>query len=189
MKDGRTQLAHKPSTRWLWRRGALVGVTVQDAHDGDTTMMVETLITAAELFERLLHKRGARLERPHAHLYETGRLRPLYLRCHANILKRLLVDVSRLNLGLLMRHLTGIGTPRSLQGRVYAPVDALIRGLTRLWRPRTPFFAAHSTGPVGTDVVWSYDTPSSTRSVCTKGKRSCHGQLAHGNRTGYDPVR
>ena len=39
---------------------------------------------------RLLRQRGERLERPHAHLYETGRLRRVHLRGHANVLKRLL---------------------------------------------------------------------------------------------------
>ena len=40
------------------------------------------------------------------------------------------------NLGLLMRQLTGIGTPRSLQGRAAAPLGALIDLLSRLWRRR-----------------------------------------------------
>ena len=42
----------------------------------------------------------------------------MHLRCHANILKRLLVHACAFNLSLLMRTLTGIGTARSLQGRV-----------------------------------------------------------------------
>ena len=72
--------------------------------------------------QRLLRLRGERLERPFAHLYETGGLRRLYLRGHANILKRVLIHAGGLNLGLLMRHLTGVGTPRSLQGRAVALV-------------------------------------------------------------------
>jgi hypothetical protein len=61
--------------------------------------------------------RSVRLERPNAHLYETGRMRRTHLRGHTNILKRLLVHTTGFNLGLLLRALTGIGTPRSLQGR------------------------------------------------------------------------
>ena len=72
--------------------------------------------------QRLLRLRGERLERPFAHLYETGGMRRLYLRGHANILKRVLTHAGGLNLGLLMRHLTGVGTPRSLQGRAVALV-------------------------------------------------------------------
>ncbi len=72
--------------------------------------------------QRLLRLRGERLERPFAHLYETGGMRRLYLRGHANILKRVLIHAGGLNLGLLMRHLTGVGTPRSLQGRAVALV-------------------------------------------------------------------
>ena len=64
--------------------------------------------------KRLLRQRGELLERPNAHLYETGGMRRVHLRGHSNILKRLLVHVCGFNLGLLMRQLTGVGTPRSL---------------------------------------------------------------------------
>lgn len=70
--------------------------------------------------KRLLRQRGERLERPFAHLYETGRMRRVHLRGHGNILKRVLLQAAALNLGLLMRTLVGVGTPRSLQGRVVA---------------------------------------------------------------------
>ena len=80
--------------------------------------------------KRLLRQRGERLERPFAHLYETGRMRRVYLRGHTNILKRVLLHTAALNLGLLMRTLCGVGTPRSLLGRVAALlccVGSLIR--------------------------------------------------------------
>ena len=70
--------------------------------------------------KRLLRKRGELLERPCAHLYETGGLRRAHVRRHENVLKRLLVHASAFNLGLWMRTLCGIGTPRGLQGRVAA---------------------------------------------------------------------
>ena len=180
MKDGRTHLAHTAEHAVDLETGAVVGVTVQDADAGDTTTMVETLITAAEQVEavlpaaagitevvgdkgyhsndtmvafadlgirsyvsepdrgrrnwkgkaaareavyanrrrirgtrgqRLLRQRGERLERPNAHLYETGRMRRVHLRGHPNILKRVLVHICGFNLGLLMRQLTGVGTP------------------------------------------------------------------------------
>ena len=202
MKDGRTHLAHTAEHAVDLETGAIVGVTVQDADDGDTTTMVETLITAAEQVEavlpagagvaevvgdkgyhsnetmvecaeigvrsyvsepdrgrrhwkgkaaartavyanrrrirgargkRLLRQRGELLERPNAHLYETGRLRRVHLRGHPNILKRVLVHVCGFNLGLLMRQLTGVGTPRSLQGRAAALLGALIGLLGGLW--------------------------------------------------------
>jgi transposase len=83
---------------------------------------------------RLLRLRGERLERPFAHLYETGGMRRVYLRGHTNILKRLLIHTSGFNLGLLMRQLIGFGTPRGLQGRLSALVAllALIGSLTAL---------------------------------------------------------
>jgi len=68
--------------------------------------------------QQLMRRRGELLERPNAHLYETGGMRRTHLRGHGNILKRLLVHVAACNLGLWMRTLTGIGTPRGLQGRL-----------------------------------------------------------------------
>ena len=92
--------------------------------------------------KRLLRQRGELLERPNAHLYETGRMRRVHLRGHPNILKRLLVQVCGVNLGLLMRHLTGVGTPRSLQGRAVGagggadrPPERLLGRVRRFWAP------------------------------------------------------
>ena len=210
MKDGRTHLAHTAEHAVDLETGAVVGVTVQDAAAGDTTTMVETLITAAEQVEavlpaaagitevvgdkgyhsndtmvafadlgirsyvsepdrgrrnwkgkaaareavyanrrrirgtrgqRLLRQRGERLERPHAHLYETGRMRRVHLRGPPNILKRVLVHICGFNLGLLMRQLTGVGTPRSLQGRAAAAVDALMASRSQLWTLVSPSWA------------------------------------------------
>jgi transposase len=85
--------------------------------------------------KRLLRQRGERLERPFAHLYETGRMRRVHLRRHGNILKRVLVHASAANLALLMHMQFGVGTPRGLQGRVAAAITTLI-GLLRLaWNP------------------------------------------------------
>ncbi len=208
MKDGRTHLAHKAEHAVDLETGAVVSVTVQDADDGDTTTMVETLITAAERLavvsdaglaevvgdkgehsnqtltefadiglrsyisepdrgrrnwtgkadaraavyanrrrirgargQRLLRQRGERLERPNAHLYDTGGMRRVHLRGHPNILKRVLVHVCGFNLGLLMRQLTGVGTPRSLQGRAAAVLEALTAALSRLWTLAAPSWA------------------------------------------------
>src|SRR5688572_5129793 len=50
-KDGRTHLAHKAEHAVDLETGAIVGVTVQDADDGDTETSIETLIDAAEQIE------------------------------------------------------------------------------------------------------------------------------------------
>jgi transposase len=215
MKDGRTHLAHKAEHAVDLETGAIVGVTVQDADDGDTETSIETMIKAAEQIERvrlagdglqevvgdkgyhsnqslvdleavgvrsyisepdrgrrnwkkkpdaraavyrnrrrirgsrglrLLRLRSERLERPFAHLYETGGMRRVHLRGHTNILKRLLIHIGGFNLGLLMRQLIGVGTPRGLQGRpneVLANLLTLIRmlsePLTRHWCPDQRF--------------------------------------------------
>ena len=91
--------------------------------------------------KRLLRQRGELLERPNAHLYETGGMRRVHLRGHPNILKRLLVHVCGFNLGLLLRQLTGVGTPRSLQGRAAAVLGALTAALSRLWTRVSPSWA------------------------------------------------
>ena len=202
MKDGSTHMAHKVEHAVDMETGAVVGVTVQGADQGDTATLVETLVTAAEQVEavlpegagveevvadkgyhsnetlvdlaavgvrshiaepdrgrrnwkgreeardavygnrrrirsergrRLQRRRGELVERPFAHLYETGGMRGVYLRGHPNILKRLLVHVAGLNLGLLLRQVIGVGTPRGLQGRAAAGVWALIGPFVGLW--------------------------------------------------------
>jgi transposase len=75
--------------------------------------------------KRLLRKRGELIERTFAHCYDTGGMRRTHLRKHNNILKRLLVHVAGMNLGLLLRSMCGIGTPRGLQGLSYA-LDFLV---------------------------------------------------------------
>jgi len=203
MKDGRTHLAHKAEHAVDLATGAIVGVTVQDAHVGDTTTMPETLAEAVQQLDqvtdeddepvsvaddvvadkgchsravvleltqhgfrtyisepdrapqswvdqrpardavyanrrrirggrglRLLRRRGELLERTFAHAYETGGMRRTHLRGHDNILKRVLIHTSGFNLGLMMRRVIGVGTPRGLQGRV----TAFIACLAELWR-------------------------------------------------------
>jgi transposase len=75
--------------------------------------------------KRLQRRRGEILERPFAHLYETGGMRRTHLRGHDNILKRLLVHAAGFNLGLIMRTQFGFGTPRGLQGFVSVLLDLL----------------------------------------------------------------
>ena len=72
-------------------------------------------------------------------------MRRVHLRGHPNILKRLLVQVCGVNLGLLMRHLTGVGTPRSLPGpRIGAgggadrPPERLLGACAALLGPGAP---------------------------------------------------
>jgi transposase len=84
--------------------------------------------------QRLQRMRGERVERSFAHLYETGAMRRTHLRGHSNILKRLLIHAGAFNLGRLLRHLVGIGTPRSLQGRS-SRVLRLLLSLDRALRP------------------------------------------------------
>ena len=51
MKDGRTHLAHKAEHAVDIKTGAIGGVTVQGADQGDTTTIAETVTAAAEELE------------------------------------------------------------------------------------------------------------------------------------------
>ena len=82
--------------------------------------------------KRLHQLRGELLERPFAHLYETGGMRRTHLRGHTNILKRLLIHAAGFNLGLVMRLEIGVGTPRGLQGVVRALFGLFRRFTTSL---------------------------------------------------------
>jgi transposase len=86
--------------------------------------------------KRLLRRRGELLERPNAHLYDTGGMRRTHLRGHQNILKRLVVHGAGFNLGLLMRALVGVGKPRRLQGAASAAFGGLpaFTWCRTLWR-------------------------------------------------------
>ena len=59
----------------------------------------------------------------HTKLEDAARV---YLRGHSNILKRVLIHTAALNLGLLMRLVVGVGTPRSLQGRLWTSFTRLL---------------------------------------------------------------
>jgi transposase len=74
---------------------------------------------------RLMRRRGEFVERAFAHIYDTGGMRRTHLRGHTNILKRLLIHAGGFNLGLVMRQLIGLGTPRGLQGRLAAMIGTL----------------------------------------------------------------
>src|SRR6202140_598781 len=70
-----------------------------------------------------------------AERYDTGGMRRTYLRGHTNILKRLLIHAGGFNLGLVMRHVIGSGTPRGLQDRPATVIAALLLllGAPRRW--------------------------------------------------------
>jgi transposase len=93
--------------------------------------------------QRLQRMRGERVERSFAHMYETGAMRRTHLRGHTNILKRLLIHAGAFNLGRLLRHLVGRGTPRGLQGRS----SVTLRLLLSLYRALRPFLVVHRLTP------------------------------------------
>ena len=92
---------------------------------------------------RLMRQRGERIERSFAHLYDTGGMRRTHLRGHTNILKRVLIHAGGFNLGLMLRQLIGLGTPRGLQGRLATVISTLLRLLGAARPRRTAISAWH----------------------------------------------
>jgi transposase len=68
----------------------------------------------ADRGKQLQKARGELTERSFAHVYDTGGMRRLHLRGRENILKRVVIQAGAFNLGLLMRHLTGVGKPKGM---------------------------------------------------------------------------
>src|SRR5690349_7272249 len=77
-------------------------------------------------------------------------MRRVHLRGHTNIRKRVLIHAGGFNLGLLMRRLIGVGTPRGLQGRLATALAALLVLIRGHWAPmRRPDRLARPTSPRG----------------------------------------
>jgi transposase len=83
--------------------------------------------------KRLQRLRSELTERSFAHVCETGGARRTWLRGLDKVRKRYLIQVAARNLGLILRKLFGIGTPRSLQDLVRL-CCALYFALTTCWR-------------------------------------------------------
>lgn len=66
------------------------------------------------------------VERCFALVLDRGGMRRTWLRGRENIQKRYLIHVAGYNLGLIMRLLTGVGTPREFQARLSACLTAII---------------------------------------------------------------
>ncbi len=86
--------------------------------------------------KRLQRKRSELVERPFAHMLDTGGMRRVHVRGSTNVTKRALIQAAAFNLGLLMRKLFGVGKPRALQGRcglISVLLAALLLVLRALW--------------------------------------------------------
>src|SRR6266508_5061470 len=88
----------------------------------------------SEAGKRLLRKRGETVERSFAHALETGGMRRTHLRGRPNVGKRYHLHVAGLNLGIVLRTLFGVGTPRALQDYLNILLNALLNLSSRLER-------------------------------------------------------
>ena len=82
---------------------------------------------------RLQWRRGELVERPFAYEYETSGLRRAWVRGHENVRKRVLIQAAGCGLRLMLRRRTGVGTPRSLQGRALLIICRLNGDLIDRW--------------------------------------------------------
>jgi len=76
--------------------------------------------TRAARGKRLQRLRSEKVERSFAHVCATGRARRSWLRGLVDVSKRYLMQVAAHNLGVVLRRLFGVGTPRGLQGAATA---------------------------------------------------------------------
>ena len=95
--------------------------------------------------KRLHRRRGEYVERTFEHVLDDGGMRHVWLKGREKIAKRYLIHTAAFNLGLLMRKLTGYGTPRGWVDAARAAALACAGGLRtvarrsglwdRLWAP------------------------------------------------------
>src|ERR1700723_2205375 len=131
MKDGRTNLAHKPGRAADRDTGAVLermkGYEVrtyipekkqkgrrhwQGKGEQQKLVYQNRERVGSEYGKSLLRRRSELVERSFAHCYETGGMRRCHLRGQQNILKRQLIHLGAFNLSLILRKLLGAGTPR-----------------------------------------------------------------------------
>jgi transposase len=82
-----------------------------------------------ERSKRLHRKRGELVERAFEHVLDDGGMRRVHLKGRENVHKRYLIHVAGFNLGLILRKMTGFGTPKgwadALRGLFGAWIDVL----------------------------------------------------------------
>ena len=125
----------------------------------------------------LQKKRAEYPERGFAHLKRTGGLARVYVRGRREVTKKVQSHVTAANLGVILHALLGIGTPRSLQGRLRkaaAAVFALIGSLIAHFPDRSS-----AENPICRLASGhGRDSPSSHRPTSTNFQtRLCHGLL------------
>jgi len=96
--------------------------------------------------KRLQRWRGERLERTFAHVCETGGARRTRLRGRDNVEKRYLLQAAAANLGLIMRSLFGMGTPRGWADRMRAPLEGVLGRFAHLTASRGSRIALYALG-------------------------------------------
>lgn len=84
--------------------------------------------------KRLHRRRGEYVERTFEHTLDDGGMRRVWLKGRVKIAKRYLIHTAAFNLGLIMRKVTGFGTPRGWVDAVRAAASACARWLRAVLR-------------------------------------------------------
>jgi transposase len=110
----------------------------------------------------LQRRRSEVVERTFAHICDTGGARRSWLRGFVDVSKRYLMAAAAHNLGRLMRLLSGIGKPKSLQGEggLAAPAQLLNERLQTVAAPLWDLMARITQSL--TKLGWVHDTPLAT---------------------------
>ena len=99
--------------------------------------------TRRERGKKLQRLGSERLERSFAHVCETGGARRTWLTGIQNVRKRYLIAAAAHNLGLLMRSLFQMGTPRGLQ-QFQTDLTAVVSSLDAAWIATAPRWQFHT---------------------------------------------
>ena len=116
----------------------------------------------------LLRRRGEFLERPFAHQYETGAMRRLHVRGRGNVAKRALLQAAAFNLALILRTMTGAGTPRGLAELKTKLFCVLLRLLAAISALGTPFDETQRSSPTSPYVPEAAIEQAEPRFICRK---------------------
>lgn len=117
---------------------------------------------------RLKRKRAEYPERGFALVKRSGGLSRVHARGRREVSKKIQLQVAAANLGVILRRVTGGGTPRTLQGRLVAALSSLLVAFLTLIgsvsRPRRHLLAptAPSPSPATMTLVSNGQLPAST---------------------------
>jgi transposase len=102
---------------------------------------------------RAFKRRAEKVERSFARILDVGGLRRTWLRGVANVEKRYTIQVAADNLGFVLRHRFGVGTPRQATAVFWFVIDQARSWTIAIWAILTPSNADQQTAAGASPVV------------------------------------